>query len=119
MTRLRRQRLLFAAAGMLLASGLLGESLAFDHSHFEAGAPYDLGTITHDPHAHRIGAADRSAERAHEHCYVCHWVRSFRPAEQSRRIEVDRFVVGRLDFDFSRLRNRLVVSQVPARSPPA
>jgi hypothetical protein len=119
LARLRRHRLLCAAAGLLLASGLLGEALAVDHSHVEAGALCGLGTVAHNAHAHRIGAADRSAEHAHEHCYVCHWVRSFRPAEQSRRVEADRVLAGRLDLDFSRLPDHLVVSQVPARSPPA
>ena len=117
--RLRRRRPLFAAAGLLLASGLLGESLGADHAHHEAAASCEAVAIAHDAHAHRIGAADRLAEHAHEHCYVCHWVRSFRPADRSRRIGADRLVAGRLELGFSALQNQLVVSQLPARSPPA
>ena len=119
MLNLRRQRYLFTVAGILLASGLLGQALAFDHAHAEAGALCAPGSVAHDAQAHRIGAADRSTDHAHEHCYVCHGVRSFRPAERSRRMEVDRLIAGRLDLDFSALPNHLVVSQLPARSPPA
>ena len=116
---LRRQRVMFAVVGGVLAYGLLGHTLAAEYSHADAASHSELIAVAHDAHAHRIGAATQSAAHAHEHCYVCHWVRSFRPAEQSHRVGADRLSAGRLDLGFSTLPNHPVVSQLPARSPPA
>ncbi|HAK55419.1 MAG TPA: hypothetical protein DCP38_08055 [Acidobacteria bacterium] len=115
---LRAQRWLLALAATILVTGLAGEALALDHGHHEVGAICQPAGVQHDADAHRIGAAERSSEHAHEHCYVCHWVRSFRPAEQSRRIGADRLVAGQLHYPLNSASGRLVVSQLPARSPP-
>jgi hypothetical protein len=116
---LRRQRAMLAVVGCVLVYGLLDHTLAAEHSHADAASHSELVAVAHDAHAHRIGATTQSAAHVHEHCYICHWVRSFRPAKQSHRVGADRLSAGRLDLGFSALPNHPVVSQLPARSPPA
>ncbi len=119
MKRLRRQRTMSAVVGCVLAYGLLGHTLAAEHAHDDDASHSELTAVAHDAHAHRIGTATQSAAHVHVHCYVCHWVRSFRPAEQSHRVGADRLSAGRLDLGFSARPHHPVVSQLPARSPPA
>jgi hypothetical protein len=115
---LRAQRWPLVLAATVLVTGLAGEAVALDHGHHEVGALCPLTGVEHEADGHRLSAVGRSPEHAHEHCYVCHWVRSFRPAEQSSRVGADRLVAGQLDYALSSISGRLVVSQLPARSPP-
>ena len=105
---------------MVLVVGVFAELAGFAHTDLDASHAYEGIVVIHDASAHRIGAWSASAEQAHEHCYVCHWVRSFHPAQTAGRgVSTDRVLAGRLNYEISAPLNRLVVSQLSPRSPPA
>ena len=105
---------------MVLVVGVLAELAGFAHTDLDASHACEAIVVTHDASAHRLGAWSASAEHAHKHWYLCHWVQSFRPAQTAGRgVSTDRVLAGRLNHGISAPLNRLVVSQPSPRSPPA
>ncbi len=102
-----------------LLPGLLAGPLATVHAELEGDPDCDVTVVSHDPDAHVIGSRAASPTDDREHCYTCHWSRSFGSplapeahpglaAPRGTRVHVSLWLPDGFQ----------AVSGIPARSPP-
>jgi hypothetical protein len=108
------------ALALVLCAGIFGASLDLHHHAIDHDAACQIAVAAHDASAHRIGAQQSSSSPASDHCFFCHWARSFRltssPAKRVAGRQVER--TFRPVHAAVRLAVAPDLSNLPARAPP-
>lgn len=116
----RAGRVLRSIAALMLGLGLLAEPLAGLHARADDDTLCRPAGALHDASAHRVEAGRNDAGEARHHCYICHWLGSFRPLlTAGRRADMRAACASQLEYALAALKDRLPLADVPARAPPA
>jgi hypothetical protein len=104
------------ALSALLIVGVLGGSSGF---HFGDDDLLCALERVHDASAHRIQKSSGRPTSAPNHCFLCHWQRSFRALVALADIEQGIGHACAVDAETASLHVRVFDRSVPARAPPA
>ena len=108
-----------AGVASLLLVSLCAGRVALPH----AGDPDDFASspvlVTHDERAHYIGSAPASRNAEHQHCFLCHSLRSFCSGFEKYEQRDSALRAERLHAATIVLADRLEWSLVQGRAPPA
>jgi hypothetical protein len=115
---LRRSRALLAPFAVAIASMVVLGTVDWWHATDEDDVP---AAVFHDHAAHHpLLGTPRSLNNTPEHCYLCHWLRTFHNGLRARVMLVHSATEGRPIQNLSHSSPAdLVASLVPARAPPA
>lgn len=105
---------------LLVCVGILGASFESFHHAVDADAACLIAVAAHDASAHRVGAQPSSSSPAPDHCFFCHWARSFRlTSSPAKRLAARQIEPGpRPVLTAVRLAVAPDLSNLPARAPP-
>ena len=114
------RRLASKALALFVCASVLGASFESFHHAIDDDFACLAAVVAHDEADHRIGAEPSLPGHAPDHCFFCHWARTFRPTPSTARRLAPRQAESavRLVHAAVRLAAAPELSRLPARAPP-
>lgn len=114
------RRLASRALALLVCASVLGASFEAFHHAIDDDIACLAAVIEHDAADHRIDAATSSPAHAPDHCFFCHWARTFRLTQSPAKRLIARQAEStvRLVHAAVTLAAAPDLSELPARAPP-
>src|SRR5882672_5671897 len=114
----RRSRALQGPFSVAIAAMVLLGTVNWWHADDEDDVPI---AAFHDHAAHRpVLRADRTLKNHPDHCYLCHWLRTFHNGLRGTSVRTHVEAAGRPVYRTGHARpSDLVAALLPARAPPA
>jgi len=108
------------AAALILLVGVSTGPLVLPHLDPLGDAACAPGLVSHDAAAHRFTAAGAAHDSHAQHCFTCHWARSFQALVRTAgHVESPAAAPGSLRRCAVQPRHQIAWALVPGRAPPA